>query len=74
MKRGGELESRLLILVTLALVAFGLVEVYSATSAPATVGAVTPADGGNTTSGNREIKAGRGSSEEFACPGRTRHR
>ena len=32
MKRG-ELDSRLLILVTLALVAFGLVMVYSATSA-----------------------------------------
>jgi cell division protein FtsW len=42
MKRGGELESRLLILVTLALVAFGLVEVYSATSAPAALGGSNP--------------------------------
>ena len=42
MKRGGELESRLLILVTLALVAFGLVEVYSATSGPAAVGGTNP--------------------------------
>jgi len=33
--RKGELESRLLILVTLALVAFGIVMVYSATSDPA---------------------------------------
>ena len=33
--RRGELDSRLLILVTLALVAFGLVMVYSATSAAA---------------------------------------
>ena len=33
--RPGQLESRLLTLVTLALVAFGLVMVYSATSAPA---------------------------------------
>ncbi|MBA3844372.1 MAG: FtsW/RodA/SpoVE family cell cycle protein, partial [Actinobacteria bacterium] len=41
MKRG-ELESRLLILVTLALVAFGLVMVYSATSASATVGGKDP--------------------------------
>ena len=41
MKRG-ELESRLLILVTLALVAFGLVMVYSATSASATVGGSDP--------------------------------
>jgi len=41
-KRGGELESRLLILVTLALVAFGLVEVYSATSGPAAVGGSNP--------------------------------
>lgn len=41
MKRG-ELESRLLILVTLALVAFGLVMVYSATSAAATVGGADP--------------------------------
>src|SRR6478672_6866849 len=42
MKRGGELEARLLILVTLALVAFGLVMVYSATSASATVGGSDP--------------------------------
>ena len=34
----GQLESRLLTLVTLALVAFGLVMVYSATSAPAALG------------------------------------
>jgi len=38
MTRNGQLESRLLILVTLALVAFGLVIVYSATSAPAALG------------------------------------
>jgi cell division protein FtsW len=37
-----ELESRLLILVTLGLVAFGLVAVYSATSAPAAVGGGNP--------------------------------
>jgi cell division protein FtsW len=42
--RRGELESRILILVTLALVAFGIVCVYSATSAPAALG------GGNPTS------------------------
>jgi cell division protein FtsW len=41
MKRG-ELDSRLLILVTLALVAFGLVMVYSATSAAAAVGGNDP--------------------------------
>ncbi|MFL5963134.1 MAG: putative lipid II flippase FtsW [Gaiellaceae bacterium] len=41
MKRG-ELHSRLLILVTLALVAFGLVMVYSATSAAAAVGGKDP--------------------------------
>ena len=40
--RRGELESRILILVTLALVAFGLVMVYSATSAPAAVGGGNP--------------------------------
>ena len=40
--KGGELESRILILVTLALVAFGLVAVYSATSAPAEVGGQNP--------------------------------
>jgi cell division protein FtsW len=34
----GQLESQLLLLVTLALVAFGLVMVYSATSAPAALG------------------------------------
>ncbi len=39
--RKGELESRILILVTLALTAFGIVMVYSATSDPAAV------DGGN---------------------------
>jgi cell division protein FtsW len=38
----GELEARLLILVTLALVAFGLVMVYSATSAPAALGGGNP--------------------------------
>ncbi|HKH31596.1 MAG TPA: putative lipid II flippase FtsW [Gaiellaceae bacterium] len=38
MSGNGRLESRLLILVTLALVAFGLVMVYSATSAPAALG------------------------------------
>jgi cell division protein FtsW len=38
----GELESRILILVTLALVAFGIVCVYSATSAPAAVGGSNP--------------------------------
>ena len=36
--RRGQLESQLLILITLALVAFGLVMVYSATSAPAALG------------------------------------
>src|SRR3954454_20817435 len=41
MRRGG-LESRILILVTLALVAFGIVCVYSATSAPAAVGGGNP--------------------------------
>jgi cell division protein FtsW len=41
MKRG-EFESRILILVTLALLAFGLVTVYSATSAPAEVGGSNP--------------------------------
>ena len=41
MKRG-ELESKVLILVTLALVAFGLVMVYSATSAAAEVGGQNP--------------------------------
>jgi hypothetical protein len=41
MKRG-ELNSRLLILVTLAMVAFGLVMVYSATSAAAAVGGKDP--------------------------------
>jgi cell division protein FtsW len=38
----GEFESRILILVTLALLAFGLVTVYSATSAPAEVGGSNP--------------------------------
>src|SRR5262252_4571174 len=40
--RKGEVESRILILVTLALVAFGVVEVYSATSASAAVGGANP--------------------------------
>src|SRR5581483_11834703 len=40
--RRGELESRILILVTLALVAFGVVMVYSATSAAAAVGGADP--------------------------------
>jgi cell division protein FtsW len=40
--RRGELESRILILVTLALVAFGIVCVYSATSAPAALGGGNP--------------------------------
>jgi cell division protein FtsW (lipid II flippase) len=38
----GELEGRLLILVTLGLTAFGLVMVYSATSAAAAVGGKDP--------------------------------
>src|SRR4051794_4951319 len=44
MRRGrrGELEARILILVTLALVAFGIVMVYSATSASAAVGGANP--------------------------------
>jgi cell division protein FtsW len=40
--RRGELESRLLVLVTLGLVAFGLVMVYSATSAAAALGGADP--------------------------------
>ena len=40
--RKGELESRLLVLVTLGLVAFGLVMVYSATSASAALGGADP--------------------------------
>jgi cell division protein FtsW (lipid II flippase) len=40
--RRGDVESRLLILVTLGLVAFGLVMVYSATSAAATLGGKDP--------------------------------
>ena len=40
--RRAELESRILILVTLALVAFGIVMVYSATSAAAAVGGANP--------------------------------
>jgi cell division protein FtsW len=40
--RRGELEARLLVMVTLALVAFGLVMVYSATSAAAAVGGADP--------------------------------
>jgi len=40
--RRRELDSRLLIMVTLALVAFGIVMVYSATSAPAAVGGGNP--------------------------------
>ena len=38
MKASGQLEQRLLVLVTLALVAFGLVMVFSATSAAAALG------------------------------------
>ena len=38
----GQLEQRLLVLVTLSLVAFGLVMVYSATSASAAIGAGNP--------------------------------
>ena len=38
----GQLEQRLLILVTLGLVAFGLVMVFSATSASATLGEGDP--------------------------------
>ena len=38
----GQLEQRLLVLVTLSLVAFGLVMVYSATSAPAALGSGDP--------------------------------
>jgi len=41
-KRRGEYEARLLVFVTLALVAFGLVMVYSATSAAAAVGGNDP--------------------------------
>ena len=41
MKRG-QLETNLLVLVTLGLVAFGLVMVYSATSAPAAIGGTNP--------------------------------
>jgi cell division protein FtsW len=40
--RKGEFEARILILVTLALVAFGIVMVYSATSASAAVGGANP--------------------------------
>jgi cell division protein FtsW len=40
--RRGAFESRLLVLVTLALVAFGLVMVYSATSAPAALARADP--------------------------------
>ena len=40
--RRRELDQRLLIMVTMGLVAFGLVEVYSATSAPAAVGGGNP--------------------------------
>jgi cell division protein FtsW len=38
----GQLESHVLVLVTLALVAFGLVMVYSATSAPAALADTDP--------------------------------
>jgi cell division protein FtsW len=41
-KRGPSFESRLLVLVTLGLVAFGLVMVYSATSAPAALAETDP--------------------------------
>jgi cell division protein FtsW (lipid II flippase) len=40
--RRSELEAQLLVLVTLGLVAFGLVMVYSATSAPAAIGRGDP--------------------------------
>ncbi len=40
--RRGHLESNVLVLVTLALVAFGMVMVYSATSASATIGGGSP--------------------------------
>src|SRR3954467_2440257 len=40
--RRGQLESQLLILITLGLVAFGLVMVYSAPSAPASLGNGAP--------------------------------
>src|SRR5207237_7099374 len=40
--KGQSLESRLLVLVTLGLVAFGLVMVYSATSAPAALARTDP--------------------------------
>ena len=42
MKSTGQLEQRLLVFVTLALVAFGLVMVFSATSASAAIGAGDP--------------------------------
>ena len=42
MKSTGQLEQRLLVLVTLGLVAFGLVMVFSATSASAAIGAGDP--------------------------------
>ena len=42
MKSAGQLEQRLLVLVTLSLVAFGLVMVFSATSASAALGAGDP--------------------------------
>ena len=42
MKRSAAFDSRLLVLVTLALVAFGLVMVYSATSAPAALARTDP--------------------------------
>ena len=42
MRHSGQLEQRLLVLVTLALVAFGLVMVYSATSAAAALGEGDP--------------------------------
>jgi cell division protein FtsW len=41
--RRGQIESNVLVLVTLALVAFGMVMVYSATSASATIGGGNPA-------------------------------
>ena len=42
MKRKGQIEAQLLVLVTLGLVAFGLVMVYSATSAPAALARTDP--------------------------------
>ncbi len=51
--RRGHLESTLLVLVTLGLVAFGLVMVFSATSASATLGG---GDAGFYPSGSRRTR------------------